>query len=158
MIRLPPGSTRTDTLFPYTTLFRSRKAAGPRKTTDQSISATDRPRLARAIADLPSDRSPAVALARFGSAAETRNRKTELNMTTNSFDDLGLIEPILRAVAAEGYATPTPIQAQAIPHLLAGRDLLGVAQTGTGKTAAFGLPILQHLHDNRRPEIGRAHV
>src|SRR3546814_6457648 len=72
-------------------------------------------------------------------------------MTTNSFDDLGLIEPILRTVAAEGYATPTPIQAQAIPHLIQGRDLLGVAQTGTGKTAAFALPILQYLHENRRP-------
>src|SRR3546814_8482555 len=72
-------------------------------------------------------------------------------MTTNSFDDLGLIEPILRAVAAEGYATPTPIQAQAIPHLLAGRDLLGCAQTGTGKTAAFALPILQRLAASKAP-------
>lgn len=61
------------------------------------------------------------------------------------FQDLRLIEPILRAIAAEGYATPTPIQEQAIPHVLAGRDLLGCAQTGTGKTAAFALPILQRL-------------
>src|SRR6476620_9580630 len=62
-----------------------------------------------------------------------------------SFDQLGLAEPILRAVAGEGYQTPTPIQAQAIPHVLAGRDLLGCAQTGTGKTAAFALPVLQRL-------------
>ncbi len=62
-----------------------------------------------------------------------------------TFDDLALIEPILRAVRAEGYTSPTPIQAQSIPPLLAGRDLCGTAQTGTGKTAAFALPILQRL-------------
>ena len=67
-----------------------------------------------------------------------------------SFVELGLIEPLLRAIAAEGYTTPTPIQAQAIPHVLAGRDLLGCARTGTGKTAAFALPILQQLDANRR--------
>ena len=66
------------------------------------------------------------------------------NMKT--FDQLGLIAPILKAVHEEGYTTPTPIQAQAIPYLLDGRDLLGCAQTGTGKTAAFAIPILQHLH------------
>ncbi|MBI5164196.1 MAG: DEAD/DEAH box helicase [Magnetospirillum sp.] len=68
-------------------------------------------------------------------------------MTT--FSDLGLIEPLVRAVATEGYTTPTPIQAQAIPALIAGRDVLGIAQTGTGKTAAFALPILQHLEGKR---------
>ena len=62
-----------------------------------------------------------------------------------SFDSLGLAPELLRAVAAEGYTIPTPIQAQSIPHLLAGRDLLGCAQTGTGKTAAFALPILHRL-------------
>ena len=61
------------------------------------------------------------------------------------FDHLGLIEPLARAVAEEGYQEPTPIQAQAIPHLLKGCDVLGCAQTGTGKTAAFALPVLQHL-------------
>jgi ATP-dependent RNA helicase RhlE len=61
------------------------------------------------------------------------------------FDELQLIEPLLRAVRAEGYSQPSPIQEQAIPHVLAGRDLLGCAQTGTGKTAAFALPILQRL-------------
>ncbi|MCB9867249.1 MAG: DEAD/DEAH box helicase [Phycisphaerales bacterium] len=61
------------------------------------------------------------------------------------FADLRLIEPILRAVRTAGYDQPTPIQRQAIPHVLAGRDVLGCAQTGTGKTAAFALPILQRL-------------
>jgi ATP-dependent RNA helicase RhlE len=62
-----------------------------------------------------------------------------------SFDQLGLAEQILRAVSAEGYTNPTPIQEQAIPPILAGKDLLGCAQTGTGKTAAFALPILHRL-------------
>ena len=64
------------------------------------------------------------------------------------FSDLRLAEPILRAIAAEGYQNPSPIQAQSIPHVLAGRDLLGIAQTGTGKTAAFALPILHRLSTN----------
>ena len=68
-----------------------------------------------------------------------------------SFSSLGLAEGLLRAVADEGYTTATPIQTQAIPHLLAGRDLLGIAQTGTGKTAAFGLPILQRLFQDKTP-------
>ncbi|MCB9854581.1 MAG: DEAD/DEAH box helicase [Phycisphaerales bacterium] len=61
------------------------------------------------------------------------------------FEDLRLIEPLLRAVRAEGYETPTPIQVKAIPVVLEGRDVLGCAQTGTGKTAAFALPVLQRL-------------
>jgi ATP-dependent RNA helicase RhlE len=65
------------------------------------------------------------------------------------FQDLNLIDPLLRAVRAEGYETPTPIQEQAIPHVLSGRDLIGCAQTGTGKTAAFALPILQHLSERQ---------
>lgn len=64
------------------------------------------------------------------------------------FTELKLIDPLLRAVRAEGYVTPTPIQEQAIPPVLSGRDLIGCAQTGTGKTAAFALPILQRLHAN----------
>ena len=62
-----------------------------------------------------------------------------------SFESLGLAPFLLRALAEQGYETPTPIQQQAIPLVLAGRDLLAGAQTGTGKTAAFGLPLLQHL-------------
>ncbi|MSP49228.1 MAG: DEAD/DEAH box helicase [Alphaproteobacteria bacterium] len=61
------------------------------------------------------------------------------------FSDLGLSAPLLQALASIGHDTPTPIQTGAIPHLLAGRDLVGIAQTGTGKTAAFGLPMLQRL-------------
>ena len=66
-------------------------------------------------------------------------------VTSSTFAALGLAEPLLRALIAQNFETPTPIQAGAIPALLAGRDLLGVAQTGTGKTAAFGLPMLQQL-------------
>ena len=67
------------------------------------------------------------------------------------FTDLGLDKALLKALAEEGYAQPTPIQAQAIPGVIAGRDLLGIAQTGTGKTAAFALPILHRLAANRKP-------
>ncbi len=67
------------------------------------------------------------------------------------FTDLNLAQPILRAVLAEGYTTPTPIQARAIPPLLEGRDLLGIAQTGTGKTAAFALPLLHRLAKKAGP-------
>ncbi len=63
----------------------------------------------------------------------------------DSFNELNLSQPILKAIATEGYGKPTPIQAKAIPELLAGRDLLGIAQTGTGKTAAFALPMLERL-------------
>ncbi len=62
-----------------------------------------------------------------------------------TFEELGLAPPLLKALAAEGYTTPTPIQLQAIPFALQGRDVQGIAQTGTGKTAAFALPILQRL-------------
>ena len=62
-----------------------------------------------------------------------------------TFESLGLAPALLRALSEQGYTTPTPIQTQAIPLVLAGHDLLGGAQTGTGKTAAFGLPLLNHL-------------
>lgn len=73
-----------------------------------------------------------------------------------SFAQLGLSQPILRAVSAEGYCVPTPIQTQAIPHVLAGRDLFGCAQTGTGKTAAFALPILHRLSQAAASAAGAA--
>ncbi len=71
-----------------------------------------------------------------------------------SFDNLGLAPELLRAVADQGYTEPTPVQAEAIPLVLAGRDLLAGAQTGTGKTAAFVLPILQRLTDSQRVAEG----
>ena len=80
-------------------------------------------------------------------------------MTISNFSDLGLAEPIQRALIAKNYITPTPIQTRAIPELLKGKDVLGIAQTGTGKTAAFALPILQRLsrgQGNRKPRSPRA--
>src|SRR5713101_5320269 len=74
-----------------------------------------------------------------------------------SFSDLGLLPELLRAVADKGYDSPSPIQIQAIPAVLAGGDLLAGAQTGTGKTAGFVLPILQRLSDHPRPP-GRAAI
>jgi ATP-dependent RNA helicase RhlE len=68
---------------------------------------------------------------------------------TVTFSELGLSQNILKALEVEGYATPTPIQAATIPHLMQGRDVLGIAQTGTGKTAAFALPILHRLSESR---------
>src|SRR3981189_3582013 len=76
-----------------------------------------------------------------------------------SFDTLGLSAPLLKALAGEGYTAPTPIQAQAIPHVLAGRDVQGIAQTGTGKTAAFPLPTRQRAPDKpRQPPRGGCRV
>ena len=71
--------------------------------------------------------------------------------TPMTFADLALSPRILDALAEEGYTTPTPIQAQSIPLLIEGRDILGMAQTGTGKTAAFALPLLHRLAANPRP-------
>ena len=77
-------------------------------------------------------------------------------MTDSNFSEFGLAEPIQRALRARNHVVPTPIQARAIPELLAGRDMLGIAQTGTGKTAAFALPILHHLsHGRSRAPAGK---
>lgn len=81
--------------------------------------------------------------------------------TPATFHDLDLIKPLMRALDENHYITPTPIQLSAIPSLLEGRDLLGVAQTGTGKTAAFSLPTLQHLYTTKKslkPRTARALV
>ncbi len=73
-----------------------------------------------------------------------------------SFSDLSLVGPLLRALEKQGYETPTPIQGSSIPHLLEGRDLMGIAQTGGGKTAAFVLPLLQNLqHERKRPKSNK---
>ncbi|MGZ5286335.1 MAG: DEAD/DEAH box helicase [Flavisolibacter sp.] len=74
------------------------------------------------------------------------------------FEQLGLIEPIRKALQKEGYTTPTPIQEQAIPIVLEGKDLLGCAQTGTGKTAAFAIPIIQLLEADRINAKGYKHI
>ena len=73
-----------------------------------------------------------------------------MSFYVTSFESLGVSAPILKALAADGYAAPTPIQQQAIPIVLKGADLVGLAQTGTGKTAAFAVPILDRLHQNRK--------
>jgi ATP-dependent RNA helicase RhlE len=78
-------------------------------------------------------------------AARLSSASKDHILTTPSFSSLGITEPLQRALAAESYLRPTPIQERAIPLALAGRDVLGIAQTGTGKTAAFGLPLLQRL-------------
>ena len=71
-----------------------------------------------------------------------------------TFKDLEIVEPILKALQAEGYTHPTPIQEQSIPILLRRKDLLGCAQTGTGKTAAFAIPILHHLYLDQQNKKG----
>jgi ATP-dependent RNA helicase RhlE len=75
-----------------------------------------------------------------------------------TFKDLGVIDPIVKALEAEGYSQPTPIQEQSIPILLDRKDLLGCAQTGTGKTAAFSIPIIQHIHNSKTHENGRRKI
>ncbi len=80
---------------------------------------------------------------------------SEVTKASPNFNDLGLAEPILRAINDAGYTTPTPIQAQAIPQVLTGRDLLAGAQTGTGKTAGFTLPILHVLSQKPVADLGK---
>ena len=105
------------------------------------------PALARVDAGQPAISSPNTAR-----AVATRKRLM-------SFQELGLDPKLLKALVAEGYTTPTPIQSQAIPLALAGRDVQGIAQTGTGKTAAFALPILHRLAANpKRPGPGCCRV
>ena len=81
--------------------------------------------------------------------SEKKLKSTKINASDSLFSSLNIIEPILKAIEEEGYTTPTPIQEQAIPIVLDGNDLLGCAQTGTGKTAAFAIPILQLLSENK---------
>ena len=91
---------------------------------------------------------------RLGGPAKTGVRAFAHTKDTShltEFKDLGLNASILEALTSKGYTVPTPIQLQAIPGVMEGRDLLGIAQTGTGKTAAFALPILHRLAANRKP-------
>ncbi|RPH39303.1 MAG: DEAD/DEAH box helicase, partial [Desulfobulbaceae bacterium] len=71
------------------------------------------------------------------------------NHCTASFSDLGISQPLLQSLDEAGYESPTPIQVRMIPHMLEGRDVVGQAQTGTGKTAAFALPLLMHLRPGK---------
>ncbi|MGI4819368.1 MAG: DEAD/DEAH box helicase [Janthinobacterium lividum] len=80
---------------------------------------------------------------------------TDTQTSTNAFESLGLNSGLLTALKAAGYEKPTPIQSKAIPHVMKGADLLGIAQTGTGKTAAFALPILHRLSENRIKPLPR---
>ena len=75
-----------------------------------------------------------------------------------TFEELRIIPPILKALEAAGYEAPTPIQEAAIPPVLQGRDLLGCAQTGTGKTAAFAVPVLQRLAAEDLPHLSLIHI
>ena len=77
----------------------------------------------------------------------------ESDDSQSGFAALGLDPSIVRALTALGYEEPTPIQTETIPALIAGKDVLGQAATGTGKTAAFSLPILQRLHDSHRGQV-----
>src|SRR5437868_2903530 len=97
----------------------------------------------RGVYERPRDSRPRATSARPASPHERM-------IILNSFADLGLTEPLTRALADEGYAAPTPIQTETIPLVLAARDVQGIAQTGTGKTAAFALPLLQRLAATRR--------
>ena len=78
--------------------------------------------------------------------------------TPTSFSDLGLSEALLKAVRDKGYETPSPIQAQAIPAVISGRDVMAAAQTGTGKTAGFTLPLLQRLSSSKGNKVSSNNV
>lgn len=129
---------------------------------DIRTSAADRPAL------VPIKSSVVVRITRVGTrscpiaAALVADRPGEAfskGKHLTDFSKLNLAAPLVRALAVEGYETPTPIQSEAIPHVLQGRDLLGLAATGTGKTAAFALPILNRLiSDPMRPEARSARV
>ena len=90
----------------------------------------------------------------FADAEHATSFRHHFTYILMSFKNLNLIEPVMKALTAEGYLIPTPIQQQSIPHILAGRDLQGCAQTGTGKTAAFAIPIIQKLYEQRNHKAG----
>ncbi len=100
---------------------------------------------ALALELIPSGKRAAKGIRKQESRSRRSSARVAFERVFMHFDDLKLADVVLRAVHAEGYEVPTPIQQKAIPHVLAGQDLLGCAQTGTGKTAAFALPILSRL-------------
>ena len=104
---------------------------------------SEEPAVAEAYAPIPAD-TPLTTTMTREEAGEEPDGEAE-----NGFAELGLSPEIVRAVAAKGYRIPTPIQAQAIPAVFMGRDVLGCAQTGTGKTASFVLPLMDILSGSR---------
>src|SRR3546814_3691761 len=148
MCRRPPSSTRPDPSFPSTTLFRS---PCPVKLHTRAVPAGTvyRERPASSFDRIPLLPCPGLARWRAFPLPETPETSMTSADTTPEpgpkFTDLGLPDSLLQALAAVGYESPSPIQAATIPPLLAGRDVLGQAQTGTGKTAAFALPILARV-------------
>lgn len=105
--------------------------------------------------ETPASHAPVVAKTPVAPAVKTPVAQPVKEVVAeNGFAKLGLIAPLMKAVEDSGYTTPTPIQEQTILHLLAGRDVLGMAQTGSGKTGAFALPLLQRIDLNvRRPQV-----
>jgi ATP-dependent RNA helicase RhlE len=133
-----------------TSWFSTRRIQQPKSPTAQTTRGVSSPRDSRRRHRRSASAGSRPPCAHAGLAdigAPVRIRK---NDPLNAFLALGLAEPITRALADEGYAAPTPIQSQTIPQVLAARDVLGIAQTGTGKTAAFALPILHRLAETRR--------
>src|SRR5208282_2309978 len=111
---------------------------------------------------LPLDGQPRKAASattrRFDTLSARQTSTVSFEGIVMKFEELGLAETLLRAVRGEGYSTPTKIQAASIPVILEGRDILGCAQTGTGKTAAFALPTLQRLAANPGQNSGRRKI
>ena len=106
----------------------------------------------RTLADVSADNAPDEELSRLQHCGEeheiqkgsdVRCENADAHTATKSFKDLGIIDQLCEACASLGYRAPTPIQSESIPLALQGRDLIGLAETGSGKTAAFALPILQ---------------
>ena len=133
--------------------LKKRKLANgtPLKSTQPSKPATEEPDSEASSSSSSSSAAVAAATADTQSLEERSRALVEAQIQPQkSFKDLGIIDPLCEACAALGYKAPTPIQSEAIPLALQGRDLIGLAETGSGKTAAFALPILQALMEEQR--------
>lgn len=131
------------------------EVAAPPIVADEAQAQKPSKKTSKAKEDAPTKNADApVAKPRKAKPVEAKVEETEPQENTDedtpAFDELGLDESITRAISALGFETPTPIQARSIPLLLAGRDIIGQAQTGTGKTAAFALPMIQKIDTNRK--------